>query len=59
MALIASHLYCLSTGNPSDVKPVGQGYIRTTDDYASGYRVHFIQHGETFSAFKLYPLLNP
>ncbi len=46
-ARITARIRRLSLGNPGDVKPVGQGVLEMRIDYGPGYRVYFVQRGET------------
>jgi putative addiction module killer protein len=46
-ARIDARIRRLSLGNPGDVKPVGEGVSEMRIDYGPGYRVYFVQRGET------------
>ena len=37
----------LSSGNPGDVKPVGEGVSELRIDYGPGYRVYYTMQGRT------------
>ena len=37
----------MSLGNPGDVKPVGEGVSELRIDYGPGYRVYYVQRGQT------------
>jgi putative addiction module killer protein len=46
-ARVEARIQRLSLGNPGDVRPVGQGVSEMRIDYGPGYRVYFIQQGQT------------
>jgi putative addiction module killer protein len=46
-ARINARIRRLSMGNPGDVRPVGEGVSELRIDYGPGYRVYFVQRGET------------
>ncbi|MCK5718684.1 MAG: type II toxin-antitoxin system RelE/ParE family toxin [Thiomargarita sp.] len=45
-ARILARIERLITGNPGDVKPVGEGVSELRITYGSGYRVYFKQQGD-------------
>ncbi|MEI9884955.1 MAG: type II toxin-antitoxin system RelE/ParE family toxin [Rhizomicrobium sp.] len=46
-ARVQRRLDRLRLGNPGDVKPVGEGVSEMRIDYGPGYRVYYIQRGQT------------
>ena len=44
---ITARIRRFSLGNPGDVKPVGGGVSEMRIDYGPGYRIYFVQRGET------------
>lgn len=46
-ARITARIRRLSLGNPGDVKPVGEGLSELRVDYGPGYRIYFVQRGDT------------
>jgi putative addiction module killer protein len=44
-ARVQARIERLSTGNPGDVKPVGEGVSELRINYGPGYRVYFKQRG--------------
>jgi putative addiction module killer protein len=45
-ARIGQRLDRLATGNPGDVKPLGEGLAELRIDYGQGYRIYFGQQGQ-------------
>ncbi|HVE22069.1 MAG TPA: type II toxin-antitoxin system RelE/ParE family toxin [Acidocella sp.] len=46
VAKIAARIDRLATGNPGDVKPIGNGLSEIRIDYGPGYRVYYMQRGQ-------------
>jgi putative addiction module killer protein len=45
-ARVQARIERLATGNPGDVKPVGEGVSELRIDYGPDYRVYYKQHGQ-------------
>jgi putative addiction module killer protein len=46
-ARIQARIRRLSLGNPGDVRPIGEGVSEMRIDHGPGYRVYFIQRGDS------------
>ena len=46
-ARIDARIRRLSLGNPGDVRPIGEGVSELRIDQGPGYRVYFVQRGQT------------
>ena len=46
-ARINARIRRLSLGNVGDVKPIGEGVSELRIDFGPGYRVYFVQRGQT------------
>jgi putative addiction module killer protein len=46
-ACINARIRRLSLGNVGDVKPIGEGVSELRIDFGPGYRVYFVQRGQT------------
>jgi putative addiction module killer protein len=47
-SIIQARIDRLASGNPGDVKPVGEGVSELRISHGPGYRVYFVQSGKVF-----------
>ena len=46
-ARVQARVERLATGNPGDIKPVGEGVSELRIDYGPGYRIYYTMRGRT------------
>ena len=48
-AKVVARIKRLALGNPGDVQPVGEGVSEMRIHFGPGYRIYFVQRGETLA----------